>query len=55
MERENISPFKVTHVQRWYVQMNEPECQNPEFVERVGGSTAVAPESTPEEPGSEDT
>lgn len=31
MERDNIAPFKVTHVQRWYVSMNEPTCNNPVF------------------------
>ena len=54
MERENISPFKVTHVQRWYVQMNEPDCQNPEYVEPVGSSTPAATEPAPQASGSED-
>jgi len=29
MERENIMPFRVTSVQRFYLQMTEPVCNNP--------------------------
>lgn len=62
MERENIAPFKVTHVQRWYVDMPEPDCQNPVFFERNGDAkpapqpeTEPETEATPEASGSEGT
>lgn len=60
MERENIGPFRVTHVQRWYVDMSEPRCQNPEFVSRRGDrptevedatSDADAPEASDDDSG----
>lgn len=60
MERENIGAFKVTHVQRWYVDMSEPDCQNPVFVDRNGQpkpepEPETEPETTPQESGSEGT
>ena len=60
MERENIGAFKVTHVQRWYLDMSKPECQNPVFVDRSGEpkpapDPEAAPEATPETSGSEGT
>lgn len=33
MERENVSPFKVTHVQRWYVSMDPPVSNVPAEVD----------------------
>lgn len=47
MERDNIAPFKVTHVQRWYVSMHEPVCNNPAYnvEEDVEPSTTDAPSS----------
>jgi hypothetical protein len=33
MERDNIMPYSVTHVQRWYVAMVEPVCNNPAPIE----------------------
>ena len=40
MERENIAPFKVTHVQRWYVSLTPPESNAP--------AKDTAPEKTTE-------
>lgn len=47
MARENIAPFKVTSIQRWYVSMNEPGCNNPAFnaTEDIEPSSNDAPES----------
>ena len=29
MERENFAPFRVTSLQRFYVQLQTPNCNNP--------------------------
>lgn len=52
MERENILPFKVTHVQRWYVELNTPVCNNP-AVKVDSGKAAPADASGAEDAAAE--
>ena len=51
MERRNIAPFRVTHVQRWYVELQPPVCNNPRFTNVDPVAAADAGTESASDPG----
>ena len=52
MERRNIEPFRVTHVQRWYVELQTPVCNNPRFLTPAEDSSGTDTQSAGDTEGS---